>query len=55
MKCSPVAGKSGKSGTARSKAYGYRKNEDKVAELHDSLTKFYRLFMHVFIHYAALD
>src|SRR5690606_2301709 len=55
MKCSSVAGKSGKSGTVRLKAYSYGKNEDKVAELYDSFTKFYRLFMHVFIHYAALD
>ena len=55
MKCSPVAGKSGKSDTVRLKAYSYGKNEDKVAELYDSFTKFYRLFMHVFIHYAALD
>src|SRR5690606_11717565 len=43
MQCSPVAGKSGKSGTVRLKEYCYGENEDKVAELYDSFTKFYRL------------
>src|SRR5690606_666113 len=46
--------KSGKSGITKVESYSCCKNIDKLSQLYDSFTKFYRLFAQVFIHYAVL-